>query len=74
MEWTGSLTDGDDLIKGKIKIPNLSEENEPEDITVSTKLVSLHGIWVFEKNPYPPSVDKRFAPPHTHFETTIEKF
>ena len=35
MDWTGSLTDGDDLIKGKINIPNLSEENEPEDITVS---------------------------------------
>ena len=34
MEWKGSLTDGDDLIKGKIKIPNLSEENEPEEITV----------------------------------------
>lgn len=35
MDWTGSLTDGDDIIKGKIKIPNLSEENEPEDVTVS---------------------------------------
>ena len=35
MDWDGSLTDGDDIVKGKIKIPNLSEENEPEDITVS---------------------------------------
>ncbi|CAB4016270.1 activator of 90 kDa heat shock ATPase homolog 1-like, partial [Paramuricea clavata] len=34
MDWNGSLTDGDDIIKGKIKIPNLSEENEPEDITI----------------------------------------
>ena len=35
MDWNGSLTEGDDIVKGKIKIPNLSEENEPEDITVS---------------------------------------
>ena len=41
MEWTGSLTDGDNLIKGKIKIPNLSEENEPEDITVSSWLLHI---------------------------------
>lgn len=34
MDWKGSLTDGDDIIKGKIRIPNLSEENEPEDMTV----------------------------------------
>lgn len=52
LEWSGSLTDGDDIIKGTIKIPNLSEENEPEDITVSlsdifwrkTRLESLRNV------------------------------
>ena len=35
MDWRGSFTEGDSIIRGKIKIPNLSEENDPEDITVS---------------------------------------
>ena len=49
MEWNGSLTDGDDLIKGKIKIPNLSEENEPEDITVSCSCSTLEFRFLKEK-------------------------
>ncbi|XP_046848600.1 activator of 90 kDa heat shock protein ATPase homolog 1-like [Xenia sp. Carnegie-2017] len=63
LEWSGSLTDGDDIIKGTIKIPNLSEENEPEDITIvfstekeneeSYKLKQLlikHGTPLIRKN------------------------
>ena len=44
MEWMGSLSDGDEIIKGKIKIPNLSEENEPEEITVSFKIIIINNI------------------------------
>ena len=45
MEWMGSLSDGDEIIKGKIKIPNLSEENEPEEITVSFKIIIVNSIY-----------------------------
>ncbi|ESO90144.1 hypothetical protein LOTGIDRAFT_124038 [Lottia gigantea] len=34
-EWKGSLKDGDKIYKGKFEVPNLSEENDPEDIEVT---------------------------------------
>lgn len=33
--FTGKLKDGDKKIKGKFEIPNLSEENDADEIDVS---------------------------------------
>jgi hypothetical protein len=59
MDWNGSLTEGDDIIKGKIKIPNLSEENEPEDITVSHYSEVWH-IWSAKINIWCQSLNELF--------------
>ncbi|KAK3751463.1 hypothetical protein QZH41_009169, partial [Actinostola sp. cb2023] len=34
LEWAGSLAESDNVLKGKIEIPNLSEENEVHEIDV----------------------------------------
>ncbi|XP_031570531.1 activator of 90 kDa heat shock protein ATPase homolog 1-like [Actinia tenebrosa] len=35
LEWTGSLADSENVLRGKIEIPNLSEENEVHEIDVN---------------------------------------
>lgn len=35
LKWEGSLTSGDGIFKGKATIPNLSEENELDDIEIT---------------------------------------
>lgn len=34
LEWTGTVKDGDEVWKGKIEIPNLSEEHDAEEVDV----------------------------------------
>lgn len=34
-EWSGKMKDGDKKYKGKFEIPNLSEENEPDEVDVN---------------------------------------
>ena len=68
MDWNGSLTEGDDIIKGKIKIPNLSEENEPEDITVSHYSEVWH-IWSAKINIWCQSLNELFH--HVFFQVEI---
>ena len=36
----GTVTDGDKVWKGKIEIPNLSEEHDAEEVNVSQTLLS----------------------------------
>lgn len=38
--FTGKLKDGDKNYKGKFDIPNLSEENDTDEIDVSEALIS----------------------------------
>ncbi|XP_002737804.1 activator of 90 kDa heat shock protein ATPase homolog 1-like [Saccoglossus kowalevskii] len=34
LEWTGSLTDCEAILRGSIEIPNLSDENEPDEVDI----------------------------------------
>ena len=36
--FQGTLSDSENVLKGKVEIPNLSEEHEPEDVDVSCLL------------------------------------
>lgn len=38
LDWEGRLPGGEELVKGSIEIPNLSEENSVDDIEVSVCL------------------------------------
>lgn len=33
----GTLSDSENILKGKVEIPNLSEEHDPEDVDVSQR-------------------------------------
>ena len=39
---SGKLTDGQKKVKGTFEIPNLSEENEADEIVVSCDIASSH--------------------------------
>ena len=47
---SGKLTDGQKKVKGTFEIPNLSEENEADEIVVSCDIASSHlvhgSVWV----------------------------